>query len=785
MYLKSLTLKGFKSFASATTLNFEPGITAIVGPNGSGKSNVVDALAWVMGEQGAKSLRGGKMEDVIFAGTTARGPLGRAEVSLTIDNTDGLLPIEFTEVTISRTLFRTGGSEYAINGQTVRLLDVQELLSDTGMGREMHVIVGQGQLDQILQASPEARRGFIEEAAGVLKHRRRKDRAVRKLESTQTNLARLTDLLTEIRRQLKPLGRQAEVARKAASVQTQLRDARARLLADDITQARAALESDRAAELALKAQRQRAEAELAAAREAENAAEHAVEQLKPQITAAQENWYALSALAERVNATRQVAAERVRHGAQQPVARSGRDPEALDREAEQVQAEEAELAEQVRLAEQALATATSRRVEAEQAETLAARQYASQLRAIADRREGLAKLTGQVNSLESRLEASAEEEARLASRLAEAISRAEDAEHQFNQLEGRLTGVSAGESDLDAEYEQAAAAQADAQAELVGLQEQERATEQQMATLRARIDALRVGLQRRDGSGALLAGDPVAGLLGPLSDLLSVAPGWQTAVSAALGAAIEAVALTDLPAALGAFERLKSEDLGRAVMLLGDAPVLDEAWPALPDDARWAIDVIDADPDVRPVLCRLLRLVAVVDDLTAAQSLVTTHPEVTAVTVDGDLISTWLVGGGSSNQPSLFEVQASIDEASWQLTELSHAAERTRFAISAVRQRLSQAEQATGVALERLHESDARMSALTEQLASLAQAGRNARAEAQRLEQAIAAAGSKRAADRAGLGELTERLQAASAATDLNEPDPTDRDRAAMLARQA
>ena len=785
MYLKSLTLKGFKSFASATTLNFEPGITAIVGPNGSGKSNVVDALAWVMGEQGAKSLRGGKMEDVIFAGTTARGPLGRAEVSLTIDNTDGLLPIEFTEVTISRTLFRTGGSEYAINGQTVRLLDVQELLSDTGMGREMHVIVGQGQLDQILQASPEARRGFIEEAAGVLKHRRRKDRAVRKLESTQTNLARLTDLLTEIRRQLKPLGRQAEVARKAASVQTQLRDARARLLADDITQARAALESDRAAELALKAQRQRAEAELAAAREAENAAEHAVEQLKPQITAAQENWYALSALAERVNATRQVAAERVRHGAQQPVARSGRDPEALDREAEQVQAEEAELAEQVGLAEQALATATSRRVEAEQAETLAARQYASQLRAIADRREGLAKLTGQVNSLESRLEASAEEEARLASRLAEAISRAEDAEHQFNQLEGRLTGVSAGESDLDAEYEQAAAAQADAQAELVGLQEQERATEQQMATLRARIDALRVGLQRRDGSGALLAGDPVAGLLGPLSDLLSVAPGWQTAVSAALGAAIEAVALTDLPAALGAFERLKSEDLGRAVMLLGDAPVLDEAWPALPDDARWAIDVIDADPDVRPVLCRLLRLVAVVDDLTAAQSLVTTHPEVTAVTVDGDLISTWLVAGGSSNQPSLIEVQASIDEASWQLTELSHAAERTRFAISAVRQRLSQAEQATGVALERLHESDARMSALTEQLASLAQAGRNARAEAQRLEQAIAAAGSKRAADRAGLGELTERLQAASAATDLNEPDPTDRDRAAMLARQA
>ena len=229
MYLKSLTLKGFKSFASATTLQLEPGITCIVGPNGSGKSNVVDALAWVMGEQGAKSLRGGKMEDVIFAGTTGRPPLGRAEVQLTIDNSDGALPIEYAEVTISRTMFRNGGSEYAINGNSCRLLDVQELLSDSGIGREMHVIVGQGQLDTILHATPEDRRGFIEEAAGVLKHRKRKEKALRKLDSTDGNLTRLNDLLTEIRRQLKPLGRQAEVARRAASVQADVRDARARL----------------------------------------------------------------------------------------------------------------------------------------------------------------------------------------------------------------------------------------------------------------------------------------------------------------------------------------------------------------------------------------------------------------------------------------------------------------------------------------------------------------------------------------------------------------------------
>ena len=241
MHLKSVTLKGFKSFAQPTTFAFETGVTCIVGPNGSGKSNVVDALAWVMGEQGAKTLRGGKMEDVIFAGTATRGPLGRAEVQLTIDNSDGALPIEYSEVTISRTLFRNGASEYAINGDVCRLLDVQELLSDSGLGREMHVIVGQGRLDSVLQASPEDRRGFIEEAAGILKHRRRKEKTLRKLDAMEANLTRLSDLAGELRRQLKPLGRQAEVAREAATIAAVVRDAKARLLADELVGLRAEL----------------------------------------------------------------------------------------------------------------------------------------------------------------------------------------------------------------------------------------------------------------------------------------------------------------------------------------------------------------------------------------------------------------------------------------------------------------------------------------------------------------------------------------------------------------
>src|SRR6187431_1702173 len=266
MHLKSVTLKGFKSFAQPTTFAFETGVTCIVGPNGSGKSNVVDALAWVMGEQGAKTLRGGQMADVIFAGTAGRAPLGRAEVSLTIDNADGALPIDYTEVTITRTLFRSGGSEYAINGSACRLLDIQDLLSDSGLGREMHVIVGQGQLDAVLRATPEERRHFIEEAAGILKHRRRKDKALRKLDSMQRNLTRIQDLTAEIRRQLGPLGRQAEVARQAQSIQIDVRDSRARLLADDLAQLTSTLEQEIADESALRVRREEVEGALAATR---------------------------------------------------------------------------------------------------------------------------------------------------------------------------------------------------------------------------------------------------------------------------------------------------------------------------------------------------------------------------------------------------------------------------------------------------------------------------------------------------------------------------------------
>src|SRR5918998_262588 len=247
MFLKSLTLRGFKSFADKTVLDFEPGITVVVGPNGSGKSNVVDALSWVLGTHSAKSLRGGSMSDVIFAGAPGRPALGRAAVDITIDNTAGTLPIDFSEVTVSRAMFASGENDYAINSVACRLLDVQELLSDTGLGRENHTIVGQGQLDAILNAKPEDRRAFIEEAAGILKHRRRKERALRKLAQTEQHLERLTDLLRELRRQLRPLERQAEAAAKAAELQTALREVRVERALRELAAVTLSVTSDEAA----------------------------------------------------------------------------------------------------------------------------------------------------------------------------------------------------------------------------------------------------------------------------------------------------------------------------------------------------------------------------------------------------------------------------------------------------------------------------------------------------------------------------------------------------------
>ncbi len=570
MHLKSLTLRGFKSFASATTLRFEPGITCVVGPNGSGKSNVVDALSWVMGEQGAKSLRGGKMEDVIFAGTSGRPPLGRAEVSLTIDNTDGALPIDYTEVTITRTMFRNGGSEYALNGTVCRLLDIQELLSDSGIGREMHVIVGQGQLDSVLHADPMGRRAFIEEAAGVLKHRKRKEKALRKLDAMQTNLSRVQDLVAELRRRLGPLGRQAKIARRAAGIQAELRDARLRLLADDLLTLRRAVEAEVADERALGLRRTTVEQQLAAALQREAVLEAQVEQLGPALEAARQTWYRLSSLAERTRGTIGLAEARVRAAATagQPEERRGRDPEDLEREAARVRAEEAALEAALEQAQDALAEAVEDRTGLERALADEELRLKEAARTIADRREGLARLQGRAAAARSRATAAGAEAERLATARDEALLRAAAAREEHRRLREQDEESTAGEERGEELHQLAREALRDAEHAVSAAREALTAAERERAALTARHDALALGLRRKDGSTALL-GRP--GVLGPAAELLTVAPGFELAVAAALGPAAEAVAVPDAGTATEALAWLRAEDGGRAALLIADA----------------------------------------------------------------------------------------------------------------------------------------------------------------------------------------------------------------------
>ncbi len=571
MYLKSLTLRGFKSFASATTLRLEPGITCVVGPNGSGKSNVVDALSWVMGEQGAKSLRGGKMEDVIFAGTTNRAPLGRAEVTLTIDNSDGALPIDYAEVTISRLMFRSGQSEYAINGDSCRLLDVQDLLSDSGLGREMHVIVGQGQLDQILHAGPEARRAIIEEAAGVLKHRKRKEKALRKLDAMQVNLTRLVDLTGELGRRLKPLGRQAEVARKAATIQAELRDAKLRLLADDYVHLRDKLEREEADEAAIRARRAELEAALADARARESAFDVAVQAQAAELARAQQTWFALSSLTEKLRSVQGLAAERVRLlAADAEPERPGRDPDELDRQAAELRAEEAGLTERLADGREALAESVAMRTMAETALATAERRLADAARAAAGRAERLARLRGMVDAAASRAAATSEEIDRLTTAAEAARARAERARQEYSQVQDVADDGDSDRSGIAAELDQAQRDHQQHTERVVAARKAERAANSEVAALRARTETLGETLRQGvDATAAVLADrERFRGVLGTFAARLTVADGYQKAVAAALGAAAEALTVNGLDAAVEVLTGLRKANAGTVGLVI-------------------------------------------------------------------------------------------------------------------------------------------------------------------------------------------------------------------------
>jgi chromosome segregation protein len=762
-----MTLKGFKSFASATTLRLEPGITCVVGPNGSGKSNVVDALTWVMGEQGAKSLRGGKMEDVIFAGTSGRAPLGRAEVSLTIDNSDGALPIDYTEVTISRILFRNGQSEYQINGEASRLLDIQELLSDSGIGREMHVIVGQGQLDAILMATPEERRGFIEEAAGVLKHRKRKEKALRKLDSMQANLARIQDLTVELRRQLRPLGKQAEVAKKAATIQADLRDAKLRLLADDFISMSKTLELEVADETALREKRSAVETEVDSVRRREEALDAQAAYEGPLLVAAQETYYSLNSLREKFRGTQSLAQERSRflNEEAEEARTSGRDPESLDKEAAALRLEESALRSNVISAQQALAQATSQLMAAEAALKSDEDTIAAAMRAIADAREGTARQEGHIKSLHARLEAIAEEIERLTKSRDDAQARADKAQREHASYELEIASADSGELGLDSQYEGAKSQLDGAKSKVSELVDAERAADRERNAIEAKLEAMKLTSQNRDGASALLRDSRGVSILGSIAGLIEIDNGWESAAAAALGSLADAVVVQDLSSAVTALTTLRSENLGQADVLVYEPG---QTGNGTIPSGLTPLSAHIRSSTIGDLLSSLLASTVVAENANAAEAILRSHPGVTVVTRDGDVISRGRARGGSKSSSSLIEIKALIEGLEGKLQEVTHNCDRLKFEISTASAELASRQSDFDVALSKLNESDARIAALTEQLAVSGQNMKSAMAEVERLNTSINEATAAKSRDEGEIVIAQNQLQQRG---EVAEPD--------------
>lgn len=768
MHLKSLTLKGFKSFAQPTTFAFEPGVTCVVGPNGSGKSNVVDGLAWVMGEQGAKTLRGGKMEDVIFAGTSSRGPLGRAEVTLTIDNADGALPIEYSEVTIRRTLFRNGGSEYAINGETCRLLDVQELLSDSGLGREMHVIVGQGQLDSVLQATPEERRGFIEEAAGILKHRRRKEKTVRKLEAMQTNFTRLNDLAGELRRQLKPLGQQAEIAREAASIAAIVRDARARLLADEVVELRRALEAFTRDDGERRSERIVLQEQLDRHKLREQRLEQAM--VGDEVDEARRVAFGLESVQERLRGLHTLANQRL--------ALLGSRDEAPDAGVtvtqEAIDAERAEIA----VIDEAIEDA-ERRLREAQAGTLRARsaldaldeQISAQSALVSQHDLALSKLSGQADTAASRLAAVRGEVLRQQNALDAAQLRRETVEREFEQLEVQSAPEEAG--DLDQAYQHAQSAVADAETRTAELRERLHGLERERDALESRRSALSLALGAKDGSNDLVGAD-LPGIRGLVADHVQVRPGFEAAVAAALGTLADAVLADDQAAAVAAVERAGAQDWGRVELVLAATGRARAAVPALPAGATAASDVVTAPEGVHGILARTV----IADDLAAARAAWEGLPAGegwTVITLAGDVLTEYALRGGSGAERSRLELAAERDAAAAGLDAVLGQLIRAEEELEQQRSVTRAAKERSSAAYVELREFDAQLAGHSQQLSRGRARLEAAQAESDRLGRSLELATEQvheaEAAHERARGELEAQRAAPRPILDVSERD--------------
>jgi chromosome segregation protein len=686
VFLKSLTLKGFKSFADKTTLDFEPGVCVVVGPNGSGKSNIVDSVAWVLGAQGARALRGGKMDDVIFAGTADRPALGRAEVSLTIDNSAGLLPIEFSEVTFTRMLFRTGESEYMINGAPCRLLDIQELLSDTGIGRQQHVIVGQGQLDAVLNARPEDRRAIIEEAAGILKFRKRKEKAERRLEATEGNLLRLTDLLREVRRQLRPLERQADAARRHGGLVAELDAIRSHLLGREIDQLRAREQrrSDARRDLAQREMDVRVQLRNLDAQVID--AEHAL--AIPGDDDVADLLARTEALRERARGLVNLISER-RRGLERELAAV-----ADEGVVESLVAEAAALREQLAVVESDVAALAPTRAEVEAAEARVGELVPASVDVEAtfvEARQEVHQLDERRGTLEREL-ADARDRLRRAvaerDALAPSIAEAEHAERAAGALRAEVDAAATVAPDMTPEARARRAAEDDVH----DADARFRAAESDASRWRARAETLALALDAAHAAGG---GDAIAaldGVIGPLVDHVEIEDGAETAVAAALGDALSAIVVEGDRVARAAIERLKQGD-ARALLLVSSLGSNGAQTVLAPPGTRpLASCVRGTRPGLDRVIARLLAPFVLVDSgWSAALDVALADPGVIAETRDGDRFggpSPWRAGppGSAAVTPAaLADAEARAREAEAGRDAAGAAVEEARLRLATAR----------------------------------------------------------------------------------------------------
>ncbi|HAF69147.1 MAG TPA: chromosome segregation protein SMC, partial [Acidimicrobiaceae bacterium] len=564
-------MKGFKSFADSTVLEFEPGVTVVVGPNGSGKSNVVDAVAWVLGAQGPSTVRSGKMEDVVFAGTPDRPALGRAEVSLVIDNSSGSLPIEFTEVTVTRTLYRSGDSEYSLNGVPCRLLDIQELLSDAGVGRQQHVIVAQGQIDQVLNSRPEDRRTIVEEAAGILKYRRRKERAERRLAATEANMTRLQDLQREVRRQLRPLEKQADAAKRHGAVAEELRSIRLYLTGREIVSFEAAqaaakeeTQETKAEQVKLRGEIGRLDVEISASEaQLASAGDHGMD-LLPRVESLRERCRGLIALVDERSRTTEgdrgslLAAD---------VALT------LEAESSRLSEELSDLANREEIIKQQLAELSEVETElTNEADSLA---IDAPLVGF-DAAKRAAEVKGELGPLRRGLERLTTEHDRLAKRVTQLTLEISDAEQNLDHLQASLTEASSVEAALVQEVDRAQQEADNSAVSLAGVVEEQQSATKDQQKWSARIEALELAVATVRESSGFEQVQEIEGVLGVLGELIEVEPGWETAIEVALGAVLGSVVVADVMTARVAFERLGASEASGSVLAVNSSYVASE-----------------------------------------------------------------------------------------------------------------------------------------------------------------------------------------------------------------